>query len=257
MRPQDLIPAPWRRAVKRALGMPVRRLHSDWSILGRIGPVEGGHVVLDVGAHHGWFFHCWRDWCPGAEVHAFEPTPASFARCAELYGAEPNTHLVRAAVGRVAGTGRLHTLGDSAVSNSLLAPDLEAWSAIQYQTGAITSVEVPTLTLDEYAREKGLGEVYLLKIDVQGAELDVLHGAQALLPSVDHVFVESGIRPLYHGGARFSQVAELMLDRGFHLIGFRAWHRGNHALVEADLLFRRNDLLPPIDPTVERIYESS
>jgi hypothetical protein len=33
----------------------------------------------------------------------------------------------------------------------------------------------------------------------------------------------------------------------------RAWHRGNQTLVESDMLFRRNDLMPEIDPSVDRI----
>lgn len=257
MRPQDLIPAHWRRSIKRALGMPLYRLHPDWSILERIGRVEGRHVVVDVGAHHGWFFHCWRDWCPEAEVHAFEPTPESYLRCQKLYGAEPATTLVNAAVGSSSGTARLHVLAESAVSNSLLQPDSAAWDAIEYRTGAIAAIEVPVLTLDQYAEQNRLVEVHLLKIDVQGAELDVLDGARRLLPHVRYVFVESAIRPLYRDGARFTEVVERMREHGFHLIGFRAWHRGNHALVETDLLFRRDDLLTPVDPAVERIYESS
>ncbi len=97
----------------------------------------------------------------------------------------------------------------------------------------------------------GLGEGRSL------AHAEVLRGAEATLPRVAHVFVESGIRPLYRGGARFTEVFDHMVARGFHLIGLRAWHRGNQALVESDLLFRRDDLMPPIDPRIDRIYETS
>ena len=252
-----LVPAPLRRRVKRALGLPERRLHADWKLLERIGPVAGPHVVLDVGAHHGWFFHCWQDWCPGAEVHAFEPTPDSFARCRQLYGDDPRVRLTQSAVGSEAGRARLNVLGESSVSNSLLEPEAATWRAIEYRTGEIGEIEVPVLRLDDYADAAGLGEIHLLKIDVQGFEMEVLRGAEATLPRVAHVFVESGIRPLYRGGARFSEVFDHLTGHGFHLIGMRAWHRGNHALVEADLLFRRDDLMPPIDARVDRIYESS
>lgn len=251
------VPRRLKRAVKRLLGRPETRLHPDWELLRRIGPVSDRHLVLDVGAHHGWFFHCWRDWCPRAVVHAFEPTPASFQRCRELYGGQPDTLLVQAAVGARAGTAQLRLLADSDVSNSLLAPDSAAWEAIDYRTGEVTELAVPVITLDDYAAAQSIRSVYLLKIDVQGAELDVLAGAERILPWVDHVFIESGIRPLYQGGARFSQVFEVLTARGFDLIGMRAWHRGNHALVEVDMLFRRAELTGPIDPKVDRIYESS
>lgn len=252
-----LVPAPLKRALKRRLGMPETRLHPDWELLRRIGPVRGPHVVIDAGAHAGWFFHCWRDWCPEAEVHAFEPTPESLERCRALYGSEPRTHLVGAALGAKPGTARLRRLAASGVSNSLLDPDPEAWRSIAYETGEVSTVEVPVTTVDAYAADRGIGAIHLLKIDVQGFELEVLRGAEETLPRIDHVFVESAIQPLYEGAARFSGVFEHLVAKRFDLIGFRAWHRGNHSLVEADLLFRRTDLTPPVERATDRTYESS
>ncbi|MGE0641496.1 MAG: FkbM family methyltransferase [Thermoanaerobaculia bacterium] len=251
-----LIPTALKRPIKRVLGLPERRLHTDWQLLERIGPVAGPHVVIDVGAHHGWFFHCWRDWCPGAIVHAFEPTPVSYARCKELYGSEQNTFLIEAAVGSTAGSAELHLLAESEVSNSLLVPRAATWDALEYRTGSIEKVAVRILTLDEYLSSCDLEEIFLLKIDVQGFEMEVLKGAEASLSRIDYIFVESGIRPLYEGGARFSEVFDYLIAHGFHLIGQRAWHTGDFALVEADLLFRRNELLPRVEPQTERIYES-
>ncbi len=251
------LPARWKRPLKRWLGRPETRLHPDWEILRRIGPVSEPHFVIDVGAHHGWFFHCWRDWCPSAEVHAFEPTPASRARAAEFYGGAPGIFVTQAAVGARRGTARLKVLADSSVSNSLLEPDAGRWREIAYSTGEVSEIEVPVVTLDDYAAERGLGEVKLLKIDVQGFELEVLRGAEALLPRVENVFVESAIEPLYLGAARFTEVFDFLTVRGFRLIGFRSWHRGNYALVEADLLFRRAERVGPVDMTFDRIYEGS
>jgi len=96
--------------------------------------------------------------------------------------------------------------------------------------------------------------VYLIKIDVQGFELEVLKGAESLLKRTDYVFVESGMRRLYQGAPSFAEVYLAMEKCGFHLVTLRAWHRGNHRLVEADLLFRRNDLTPDIDRERDRYY---
>ena len=37
-------------------------------------------------------------------------------------------------------------------------------------------------------------------------------------------------------------------------MAMQAWHRGNHA-VEADTLFRRDDLMAPVDESVVRVME--
>lgn len=257
MTPLDLlrriVPSRLKTSLKQRMGMPLTRLHPDWKILEPIGPVSERHVILDAGAHHGWFFHCWKDWCPSAVVHAFDADPDAAARSRELYGSDPDIHVHNTGLGRTRGKLQFHVLEGSRVSSSFLLPEEETWRQIDYHTGPISDRTVEVIPLDDFAREKELGEVYLLKIDVQGFELEVLEGARELLRRTRYVFVESAIRPLYQGAPRFSSVHDFLDAQGFHLIAMRAWHRGNLTLVESDMLFRRNDLMPPIDPAVDRI----
>ena len=35
----------------------------------------------------------------------------------------------------------------------------------------------------------------------------------------------------------------------------QGWHRGNHALIEVDMLVRRNELIPPVDEPEVRVIE--
>jgi len=251
---RTLVPQHVRTAIKKSLGLPTTRLDPDWSILRCIGPVESEHVVLDIGAHHGWFFHCWQDWCPAAQVHAFEPFPESFEAMVRNYGNDPPVRFNQIALGDTAGSLPLNILTASKVSNSFLDPRAETWRGVGYATGAIDRLSVPVTTLDAYVRERQLKRIYLMKIDVQGYELHVLRGAVQSLPRIDHIFVAAGIQRLYEGAPSFADVFEFLSERGFHLMTMRAWHRGNHALVETDMLFRRNDLAPPGDPQRERYY---
>ena len=249
-----LIPQSTRTRLKKALGLPSTRLHPDWEVLRSIGPCESPHLVLDVGAHHGWFFHCWLDWCPQAQVVAFEPTAESFRRANELYGSDPRVRLFQLGIGAQTGELSFNILADSQVSNSFLPPRQAVWEAIEYNTGAISQRRVPISTLDDFCAEQKIAGAYLLKIDVQGYELEVLKGAIGILPHVDHVFVEAGIQRLYEGAPSFAEVCLFMDAQGFHLMHLRTWHRGNRVLVETDLLFRRNDLAPPIDRDRDRYY---
>ena len=252
---KSLVPAPLKRRFKRMLRIPENRLHSDWATLGVIGPLTEQHVVLDIGAHHGWFFHCWQDWCPRAEIHAFEPYPESFETSRRLYGDDPRVKLNQIGVGEVAGALTFNVFNDSKVSNSFLTPVVQAWETLQYHTGPLTQITVPVTTVDTYVRARGLGRVHLAKIDVQGYEMHVLKGAEQSLSLIDHIFVEVGIERLYDGAPRFTEVFEFLTARGFHLMTMRAWHRGNHVLMETDMLFRRNELAPPVDETVIKVME--
>jgi FkbM family methyltransferase len=249
-----LLPHQLKRPFKRWMGISETRLHPDWSILSKLGPCQTPHTVLDIGAHSGWFFHCWLDWCPKATVHAFEPFPASYQAAADLYGRDPRVHLHQLAIGSESGELSFNHLTDSRVSNSFLEPDKKVWESIAYETGSIDKVVVPVTTLDRFCEPNAIGDIFLMKIDVQGFEIEALKGAVATLPRVSYILVESAIQPLYLNSPRFSDVFEFLTAQGFHLMSFRAWHRGNHKLMEADLLFQRDGLEGPINTEVSRFY---
>jgi FkbM family methyltransferase len=249
------VPPSIKQPLKKILGVSQTRLHPHWRILSVMGPNYGEHVIVDVGAHSGWFFHCWLDWCPRAQVHAFEPYPPSFDAASKNYGADPRVRLVPMAVGDATGQKDMNILQESLVSNSLLTPAKSTWEQLRYETGNVTKTRVPVTTLDCYAAAEGLSKIHLIKIDVQGYEMHVLRGAEKTLPNVDFIFIESGIQPLYIGAPRFTDVFNYLSDRNFHLMAMQAWHRGNHVLMEADMLFRSNNLMPPVDETIVRVTE--
>ncbi|MEB3199687.1 MAG: FkbM family methyltransferase [Synechococcaceae cyanobacterium] len=251
-----LMPSAWKQPLKRRLGLPETRLHPDWSFLEPIGPYRSPHTILDIGAHSGWFFHCWLDWCPEARVHAFEPYPASYQRACELYGQDPRVTIHPIGVGAKPGRLPFHVLSESRVSNSFLPPEQQTWDRVAYQTGSIDTIEAPLTTVDLFCNEQAIGDIYLMKIDVQGFEMEVLQGCAETLGRVDHILVESGLQQLYTNAPRVSDVFNHLTARGFHLMAQRSWHRGNHVLMESDMLFRRDGLEGPIDPSISRVVVS-
>jgi hypothetical protein len=138
-----------------------------------------------------------------------------------------------------------------------LRPRKDAWDEIGFVHGEVTTISVPVTSIDAVVHEQTIDDVFLVKIDVQGFELEVLKGAENSLDRIKYIFVESAIRQLYAGAPRFSDVFDFLTARDFHLMAMRSWHRGNHVLVETDMLFRRNDLAGPIDPSISRIYEQN
>lgn len=248
------VPNRIKRRLKIALGLPLTRLHPDWAILRHIGPVHQPHVIIDAGSHHGWFFHCWKDWCPSAKIHAFEPDINAAQRSIALYGSNPDVRVNEIALGAERGEKEFNFMPATSVSSSFLEPNLKTWKEIGYKIDAIKKLSVPVMKLDDYVRENQINSIYLLKIDVQGYEDKTLLGACHSLQNTDYVFVESAVKPLYKNAPTFSDIVNLLLPN-FDLIALRAWHRGNRVLIETDLLFRRRDLSPPINPAFERIME--
>jgi hypothetical protein len=150
----------------------------------------------------------------------------------------------------------LNVVSGTTLANSFLPVAQQRWDEIRYATGAVSKRIVPVLALDDYAARQGLGEIHLIKARVQGYELEVLRGAANLLRRTRYVLVTSAMRPMYEGAPRFTDVFVHLDAHGFHLVGFQAWHRGNQTLIEGDLLFRRNDLMPPVDDRIDRVYST-
>jgi len=128
--------------------------------------VRPGAVALDVGANAGAYALLLGQWVrPGGRVYAFEPAPETFGGLSEhvrLNGLDSTVVPVRAAAAAHTGTAIFSVDGFSGANR--LA-----------EGGAGERVE--TVTLDDFcAREKIVPA--FIKIDVEGAELDVLRGAR-------------------------------------------------------------------------------
>ncbi|MFX8747328.1 FkbM family methyltransferase, partial [Acinetobacter baumannii] len=86
----------------------------------------------------------------------------------------------------------------------------------------------------------------LLKIDVQGGELDVLKGAESLLSSFAAIYVECSYVSLYEGQALASDVIAFLAERGFLIAGvFNQHEHWRIGPVQADFLFVRMESSEP------------
>jgi hypothetical protein len=84
------------------------------------------------------------------------------------------------------------------------------------------------------------GNVDLLKVDVQGAELLALRGAELTLPLVSFIFTEVSFTPLYEGSCVLGEVYDFLSTHGFRLLSLRDGFRGEDGeLLQSDALFGR------------------
>ncbi len=142
------------------------------SVLARC--VRPGQVILDIGAHLGFFtLLASRLVGESGRVIALEPDPVMTERL------RSNISLNEAA--NV--TTLQEAVGES-VSSLRFSPGEGAGTGRLDQRGSLV---VPVTTLDELARR--FGEPQLLKVDVEGGELDVLRGGWATLKRARPVLI--------------------------------------------------------------------
>jgi FkbM family methyltransferase len=220
-----------RSSLRRALAE--HRVAATTEHLGAIRACAPG-TVLDIGANKGQFSLAVRSLFPKADIHAFEPLPAAADTFARVFDGDPHIHLHRVAVGAHRSRVPFYVT-DREDSSSLLRPGRGQEAAFGVVQASV--IEVDVAPLDEEIDLASMSKPVLMKIDVQGAELEVLRGITDL-DAIDFIYVEVSFVELYENQALFDDVRQYLDTRGFALQ--RIFHRENtkeFGLTQADCLF--------------------
>ena len=193
-------------------------------------------TVLDVGASRGQFALFAEQRFPAAKIVSFEPLPAALVDLRSIVG--PRVEVHEAAIGAKAGTA---TINVSAATTPLRCCRSAERQVKEFPgTAVVDSIEVRVSTLDEIL-ESPPARPCLLKIDVQGLELDVLKGAARTLESVDEALIECSFVELYEGQPMADEIVLQMLEAGLRLAGvYETVYSADGSAVQADFLFRRD-----------------
>ena len=161
--------------------------------------------VLDVGAHRGQFALFILHRFPGARLYCFEPLPDARATLGWILAERPEARIFPVALGSRSGRATMHVSRRD--DSSSLLPLTERQTEAFPGTEEVAQIEVEVARLDDVlVNADSLPRPCLLKIDVQGNELEVLRGAVGTLDLVDEILVECSFVELYRGQARAEEV---------------------------------------------------
>lgn len=131
--------------------------------------IRPGGSVIDIGAHVGFFTLQFADWVSdGGRVIAVEPDPRNLEVLRQRIASSPNRQslvLLEAVASDSIGSARI-LFDETNTADNRLHPDGQR----------ITSV-----TLDSIVAENRISRLDLVKVDVQGAEIEVIAGAESTL----------------------------------------------------------------------------
>jgi FkbM family methyltransferase len=192
----------------KPLGFDVPRKGLRTSMYGVLDQVTGfgfkPKTVIDVGVAYG-TFELYENF-PAANILLVEPLSeyeGDLQAICRKYGAQ----YVMAGAGPQPGNITIN-----------VHPQLYGSSTLKESEGSIADGvprEIPVVAIDDLCRERNLAGPYLLKVDVQGAELHVLDGARKVLENTEVVILEVSLFEFFVGGPQLHEVVQYMKERGF------------------------------------------
>ena len=232
------------QAVLRRGGIDVRRYSATRSASWRRAALLhrlAVDLVVDAGANVGDYAAELRRSGYTGRIVCFEPVASVFAVLEARSAHDDAWECHRLALGATDGEAVINVGGSTRTSSLLaLAPGLEASDDWRSERTELVRVATLDSLLESAFRD---ARRVLLKLDVQGAELDVLAGAPAAIGRVVALEVELPLRQFYVGQPTHRAIVDALDDLGFGAVSIEPGYvePRSGAMTYADALFARPD----------------
>lgn len=189
--------------------------------------------IIDVGANYGnWTSHALSVF-PNAEVIMVEPQDEMEPILKQLAASRPGIHFVKAGAARESGE-LVQTIWEDLAGSSFL-PDVVAdqlETGRQRKTKMVTLDDLLTVTYPDFVPD-------LVKLDIQGFELEALAGGSTLFGRTEVFIIETSLFHFFPRQPITREIITFMADRGYELYDITEFLRRpvDGALGQVDLAF--------------------
>jgi FkbM family methyltransferase len=176
--------------------------------------IRPGCVFFDIGANVGYYsFLASKLVGTTGRVFAFEPIPGNMSDIQRNIQANAITNIFihPLAVGSKSGTLILYTR-ENPLHNS-------GWASKVSTPRRQNKVEVRVVSLDDFIKSKGINSVHLMKMDIEGSELDALLGGKRLFTQKDAPDIICEVNPFLLGRQNLESraITQCLADYGYSL----------------------------------------
>jgi FkbM family methyltransferase len=186
-------------------------------------------TIVDSGAAVGSWSIKASAYFPGAQFYLFEPLVENERYLKPLYQSDSRFHYFLTALGAQAGESSIYVHPDHDGSSVLI------WDGQEIERRRA----IPMTTLDQMIEAELVKAPDLMKLDVQGYELEVMKGARRALESAQIFIVEVNLYEFSHGCPRVHDVITFFAAHNFYLFDVAGMLRRpyDNSLAQMDLVF--------------------
>ena len=226
----------------RALRTARPRSLTSWLMVNRLRCLGlDFNAIIDGGANVGQFARAAHTCFPKASIFSFEPLPDIAEQLGSNLQDVPNFHIFQTALG--AEDGEIDFYRHSYSQSSSARPMLHKEDGLLAgKSEEVERLKIPVSRLDTALADHSFPTPALLKLDVQGFELEALRGADAVLQQCDNVLLESVFDQQYEGEALLDEIWFYLHGKGYRFnqpVNFV--RSGSGRIAQMDVLFSRAD----------------
>lgn len=175
-------------------------------------------TIFDLGANIGQTAKRYRALFPTSKIHSFEPFPSSIEKLKEAVAGDTNVFIVPKAVAEKEGTTTFY-VNEASATNSLLPRPASQRRYFPKKANAQNTIEVELISIDKYSKDHDISQIDILKLDLQGGELNALKGAKELLKksSISIIYTEIMFVAHYENAPYFNEIWNFLSEFGYTL----------------------------------------
>ena len=193
-------------------------------------------TVVDIGANRGQFALAAKKWTSKARIISFEPLAGAANSFRKIFIGDSRVSLHQTAIGPQTGETTIHV--SAADDSSSLLPISPLQERLFPGTNEIRAEIVKVGRLSDYITREEIVPPAMLKLDVQGYELEALRGCEELLDQFSYVYVECSFVELYVGQPLVDDIIDWLRERGWCLSGiYNMTYDRKGKSIQADFLF--------------------
>jgi FkbM family methyltransferase len=217
---------------------PLNHIHRTIALAKRLLNQE--FIILDIGGGIGASLKLFLDSFPDCKIMVFEPVSENFQAIKIRFPSSPNIEFINCAAGNENSEKQIN-IASRITSSSLLPlsadPDSQVFNESNLGKAGVETIRIVRLD-DFFALNKD--EIGIMKIDVQGYEMDVLKGAGSTLKRTDIVVLEANNHEGYSGSAKYYDTDKYLREHNFALYDLLPSIVDNGKLKEWDMIYLNN-----------------